>query len=162
MKFFEDITPGQRLELGHHSFTPEEIKTFAAAFDPQPFHMDEARAAESHFGRLCASGWHSATIWMKLFVRYAERVRREAAQVGTPVPHFGPSPGFEDLRWLKPVYAGDTIAYSLAFTDKRESRSHPGWGIVTMLAEGRNEAGELAISFKPSVFVQRRDAALRP
>jgi acyl dehydratase len=159
VKHFEDIPVGERIELGSHSFGAAEIKSFAARFDPQPFHMDEARAAQSHFGGLVASGWHTATIWMKLFVGYGERVRREAAQVGTPVPHFGPSPGFEDLRWLKPVHAGDTIRYTLEFVDKRDSRSRPGWGIVTMLAEGRNGAGELAISFKGRVFVKKRSQA---
>ena len=162
MKFLEDIPIGERLELGHHTFTAEEIKSFAAQFDPQPFHLDEGRAAESHFGGLIASGWHTAAIWMRRFVGYGDRVRREAAQAGIPVPHFGPSPGFDELKWLKPVYAGDTVAFTVEFLDKRESRSRPGWGLVTMLAEGRNGAGALAISFKPHVFVQKREAALRP
>ena len=157
MKFLEDIPVGERIEIGSHVFTPEEIKRFAVSFDPQPFHLDEELAAESHFGGLIASGWHTAAIWMRRFVDYAERVRREAAQAGIPVPHFGPSPGFDELKWLKPVYAGDDIAFALTFLAKRETRSRPGWGIVTILAEGRNGTGELAISFKAHVFVQKRD-----
>ena len=157
MKHFEDIPLGQRIDLGRHAFGADEIKDFAARFDPQPFHLDEAAAARSHFRRLCASGWHTAAIWMRHFVRYAERVRREAEQAGIPAPHFGPSPGFEELKWLKPVYAADTIAFALTFLDKRDSRSRPGWGLVTMLAEGANGAGEPVISFKAKVFVKKRE-----
>ncbi|HEX2255692.1 MAG TPA: MaoC family dehydratase [Afifellaceae bacterium] len=158
MKFFDDIPIGHRIELGRHTFTPGDIKGFAARFDAQPFHLDEDAAARSHFGRLCASGWHTASVWMRHFVRYGDRVRREAEQAGIPAPHFGPSPGFEALKWLKPVYAGDTIAFALTFLDKRDSRSRPGWGLVTMLAEGTNDAGDTVISFKAQVFVEKREA----
>ena len=73
MRFFEDINVGERIELGHHRFTAEEIKAFAARFDPQPFHLDEAAAARSSFGALCASGWHTASIWMRLLVDHWQR-----------------------------------------------------------------------------------------
>ncbi len=65
MKFFEDIRVGETADIGRHTFTAEDIKAFAARFDPQPFHVDEAAAARSHFGRLCASGWHTACVWMR-------------------------------------------------------------------------------------------------
>ena len=69
MKFFEDIAVGERAELGRHTFTAEAIKAFARRYDPQAFHVDEAAAARSHFGALCASGWHTAAVWMRLMVR---------------------------------------------------------------------------------------------
>ena len=73
MKFFEDIAVGERAELGQHTFTADGIKAFARRFDPQPFHLDEAAAARSHFGALCASGWHTAAVWMRLMVEHQRR-----------------------------------------------------------------------------------------
>ena len=73
MKFFEDIRVGETSEIGRHTFTAEDIKTFAARFDPQPFHLDEAAGARSHFGGLCASGWHTACVWMRLLIDYRRR-----------------------------------------------------------------------------------------
>ena len=73
MKFFEDIAVGERIELGRHIFTADAIKAFARRFDPQPFHLDEAAAARSHFGALVASGWHTAAIWMRLMVEHQRR-----------------------------------------------------------------------------------------
>ncbi len=108
MMFFEDIVVGERDEIGAHTFTAEEIKRFARAFDPQPFHLDEAAAEESHFGRLCASGWHTLAVWMKLNVRHLQRrARASARRPACRLARLGPSPGFDELKWLKPVYAGD-------------------------------------------------------
>ncbi len=73
MKFWEDIAVGERAELGRHTFTADDIKAFARRFDPQPFHLDEAAAARSHFGALCASGWHTASVWMRLMVEHQRR-----------------------------------------------------------------------------------------
>ena len=78
MKFFDDLVVGERYELGSHTFTADAIKIFARRFDPQPFHLDEAAAARSHFGALCASGWHTASVWMRLMVQY--QVREDAAR----------------------------------------------------------------------------------
>ena len=77
MRFFEDMRVGDRAEIGRHTFTLEEIKTFAQRFDPQPFHLDEAAAAQSLFGALCASGWHTACMWMRLAVEYRRREDEE-------------------------------------------------------------------------------------
>ena len=109
MKFFEDIRVGETSEIGSHTFTAEDIKTFAERFDPQPFHLDDAAAARSHFGRLCASGWHTACVWMRLLIDRRRREDDERRARGEPVAQLGPSPGFRDLQWLKPVYAGDTV-----------------------------------------------------
>ena len=156
MKFFEDIVIGERSELGSHTFTADDIKTFARRYDPQPFHLDEAAAARSHFGALCASGWHTAATWMRLMVEY--QVREDAARRarGEAVATLGPSPGFRELKWIRPVYAGDTVKYSTEIIDKRASGSRPGWGIMSIHNTGVNQKGEPVISFISVAFVQRR------
>lgn len=159
MQFFEDLTVGARDEIGAHTFTAEEIKRFARAFDPQPFHLDEATAEKTHFGRLCASGWHTQAVWMKLNVRYWQHRRSEREAAGLPVAEIGPSPGFDELKWLRPVYAGDTIAFVNEVTAKKASRSMPGWGLVTFKMTGRNQSGVEAVSFIGHVFVQSRGGA---
>jgi acyl dehydratase len=155
MKFFDDIAVGERAELGSHTFTAEDIKSFARKYDPQPFHLDEAAAARSHFGALCASGWHTAATWMRLMVEH--QVRDDAARRarGATVAALGPSPGFRELRWLKPVYAGDTVSYATEIVDKRVSNSRPGWGLMSIRNTGVNQKGEPVISFVSVVFVQR-------
>ena len=157
MEFFEDIAVGSRDEIGAFTFTADEIKRFAGAFDPQPFHLDEAAAAKSHFGGLLASGWHTQAVWMKLNVRQWERRRQEMEAAGRRIAKVGPSPGFDELKWLKPVYAGDTITFVNEVIGKRASRSMPGWGLVTFKMIGMNQSGEAAISFVGHVFVERRE-----
>ncbi|PLX35683.1 MAG: dehydratase, partial [Hyphomicrobiales bacterium] len=125
-KYFEDIHLGEQADLGSYQFTAEEIIRFAAAYDPQPFHVDEARAADSHFGGLIASGWHTAAIWMKLMVAYQTRLARTR---GLPEhgerPKMGPSPGFREMKWMAPVRAGDTIRYTSRVTEKIDLSSKP-------------------------------------
>jgi acyl dehydratase len=160
MEFLEDIAIGARHEVGAWTFTAEDIKRFASAFDPQPFHVDEEAAARSHFGTLIASGWHSQAVWMKLTVAHWQRRRAEREAAGLPLARIGPSPGFDSLKWLKPVRAGDTISFVNEVTAKRLSDSRPGWGLVTVRATGRNQHGEKAIAFTGHVFVESRgDAA---
>lgn len=158
MKYFEDIHVGEKVDLGSHTFTAAAIKTFAAQFDPQPFHVDEEAAARSHYGALCASGWHTASLWMRTCADY--RTREEEAQRarGEPVPPRGPSPGFRDLKWLKPVYAGDTLRFASEVIEKRPVRSRPGWGLVFSNNTGTNQRGEPVFSFVGSLFVARRPA----
>ena len=159
MKFFEDIAIGERAELGRHTFAADEIKSFAARFDPQAFHLDEAEAARSHFGALCASGWHTAAIWMRLMVEHQRREDERRRARGEPVAELGPSPGFRDLKWLKPVYVGDTVDYAMEVVETRPSRTRPQWGLITIRNTGVNQRGELVISFNSVAFVQRTDAA---
>ena len=111
MRFFEDIEVGQRRELGSFTFTADAIKKFAAQFDPQRFHLDEEEGRKSLFGGLAASGWHVGSVCMKLLVADGQRLAREAAARGEEVAVWGPSPGFRELRWIKPVLAGDTISF---------------------------------------------------
>ena len=159
MKFFEDIAVGDNIELGRHTFTADAIKAFAARFDPQPFHLDEAAAARSHFGALCASGWHTAAMWMRLMVEHHRREDDARRSRGEPIAALGPSPGFRELKWLKPVYVGDTISYATEILETRASASRPQWGLMTIRNTGMNQKGELVISFVSVAFVARRGAA---
>jgi acyl dehydratase len=156
MTFLEDIVVGERTELGAHEFTADEIKIFARRFDPQLFHLDEEAAKRSHFGALCASGWHTASIWMRKMVDHRQRAAEAKRARGEPVAQIGVSPGFRDLRWFKPVYAGDTISYATEVVGTRPSNSRPGWGVLTIRNTGTNQHGELVLSFVSTVFVERR------
>ena len=136
MRYFEDFSRGEKTELGSYTFTAESIKRFAGAFDPQSFHLDEAAAAASLFGGLCASGWHTAAVWMRLMVDNG--LRNSAADFeGQARPRIGPSPGFEAMQWLKPVMAGETISFTTEVIEMRASRSRPEWGLVISRNEGR-------------------------
>ena len=156
MKFWDDIAVGERTELGRHTFTTDGIKSFARRFDPQPFHLDEAAAARSHFGALCASGWHTASIWMRLMVEHTNRQDEAMRARGETVAALGPSPGFRELKWLKPVYVSDTITYFTEVLDKRPSNSRPQWGLMSILNSGVNQKGDTVISFVSTAFVERR------
>ena len=149
--YFEDIEEGARRELGSYSFTAGEIKRFAEKFDPQPFHLDEEAARNSHFGGLAASGWHTASVFMKL-------QSRMIGELAPDVRKSGPSPGYRNLRWLKPVLAGDTLAYSTEVVSKRELASRPEWGIVFSHITAVNQSGELVFEFEGSVLFARRGA----
>ncbi|MFL6799410.1 MAG: MaoC family dehydratase [Xanthobacteraceae bacterium] len=162
MRLFESIGVGHSVVLGDYTFTAESIKAFAGRFDPQPFHLDEAAGARSHFGALCASGWQTACVWMRLMVDHRKREDEECRARGEPVAELGPSPGFRELRWLRPVYAGDTIRYSTEVLDKRILSTRPGWGIIFMRNTGVNQHGEPVISFISSAFVARRPAETEP
>jgi acyl dehydratase len=156
VKYFEDICVGDSIAVGRHTFTAEDIKTFATRFDPQHFHVDEAAAERSHFGALCASGWHTAVVWMRLMVDQ-RRGQIEAARArGEPIATHGPAVGFRDLKWLKPVYVGDTITYATEVLETRVSNSRPGRGLMTIRSTGVNQHGDLVISFVSTTFVERR------
>ena len=156
MKYFEDIQVGETFELGHHTFTADEIKAFAHRFDPQPFHVDEGAAAQSHFGALAASGWHTASAWMRLMVEYRRRMAEAARARGEPVAGVGPALGFRDMKWLKPVYADDTIEYMSEVVALRPSGSRPTQGLMTIRATGVNQHGVLVFSFVSTTLVERR------
>jgi acyl dehydratase len=156
MRFYDDIRVGDRLELGSHRFTAEDIKMFARQFDPQPFHVDEQEGTRSHFGGLVASGWHTASIWMRKLVDHRKHEAEAMLARGERVPQVGPSPGFRDLRWHKPVYVGDTVSYAVEVIELRVSQSKPDRGIVGMLGLGTNQDGVRVISFHSATFVERR------
>jgi acyl dehydratase len=150
----EFFSPGSRIEMGSHLFTAEDIIDFASRFDPQRFHVDPEAARESVFGGLCASGWHTASVWMKLNVAAMTRLLDQMREQGHPLPEFGPSPGFRNLKWLKPVFAGDEIRYGHTMTGILPMASRPGWSILEGDAEAHNQAGEPVMSFQSAVMVK--------
>jgi len=158
MHFFEDIEIGRRRELGSFIFTAELIKKFARQFDPQRFHLDEEEGKKSLFGGLAASGWHVGSVCMKLLVADGQRQISEARARGEEVAVWGPSPGFRDLRWVRPVLAGDTISYASEIETLRTSEKRPEWGILQARNTGINQRGELVFSFLATAFVPRRNA----
>ena len=157
MRFFEDIEVGDRRELGSFTFTTDGIKKFAAQFDPQRFHLDEEEGRKSLFGGLAASGWHVASACMKLLVADGHRQLHEALARGEKVAAWGPSPGFRELRWIKPVLAGDTVSFSNRVETKRTSEKRPQWGILQARNTGTNQRGEVVFSFLATAFVPRRN-----
>ena len=156
MHFFEDLMVGQRRDLGAFTFTAEAIKTFAAKFDPQRFHLSEEEGRKSLFGGLAASGWHVGSACMKLLVADGQRRASEAAARGEKVAIWGPSPGFRELRWIKPVLAGDAISFASEIESLRESSSRPGWGILEARHSRINQRGEPVFSMLAIAFVPRR------
>jgi acyl dehydratase len=158
MRFFEDMEIGARREVGSFTFTAEQIKKFAAQFDPQAFHLDEEAGRKSLFGGLAASGWHVGSVCMKLMVADGQRMSKDAAARGEEIPVWGPSPGFRELRWIKPVLAGDTISFSSVIESKRTSEKRPEWGILQSRMTGTNQRGEQVYSLLATAFVPRRNA----
>ena len=148
------FVPGDRQELGSYVFTEESIIAFARQFDPQRFHLDAEAAKDSVFGGLCASGWQTAATWMKLNIAASAIEVRKAKAQGRTLPEFGPSPGIRNLRWFKPVFAGDEISYSRTVRGTRPLNSRPGWSILELTAEARNTSGELVMSFDSAALVR--------
>ena len=149
----KDVTPlGERIEIGRYEFTAERIIEFAQKFDPQYFHLDAAKAKASVLGGLCASGWHVSAAMMKCNMEAITRQARDLIARGETPPKFGPSPGFKNMKWLKPVHAGDTLTYFMRVTGDRTVPNRPGRNIVEMSYEGINQRGELVYSVDCSVL----------
>jgi acyl dehydratase len=154
--FLEDIDEGLSVDLGSYHFTRESIMKFASKFDPQPFHVDEEAALRGPFGKLSASGWHTASGWMKCFVATNDAARAKQHAAGKIPAEAGPGLGFTNLKWLKPVFPDDTVNYRCTVTGKRELASRPQWGIVFSMNEGYNQSGDLVFSFEGKVLTARR------
>ena len=152
MSYWDEFSVGKTEKLGSHRFEAEDIKRFAAKYDPQVFHLDEEKARASVLGGLCASGWHTCGVFMKLNVETRTQKAKAWIAAGNPPPKTGPSPGVRNIRWPKPVFAGDTITYSQVVTGKRETASRPGWGIIEFATKGVNERGEEVFSVDGAVF----------
>jgi acyl dehydratase len=146
--YWEDLTVGSVRDLGTASLTVEEIKDFASKFDPQPFHLDEEAARHSMFGALCASGWHTCSVAMGLTVR---NFLSEAASLG--------SPGLESLKWLKPVYPGDTLHLRQVVLESRALRSRPDVGMVRSRWEMTNQNDEPVMQMEGYGMFRRRHPA---
>ena len=143
--YWEDFPAGDTLEMGSHTFGEEEIIAFARQFDPQPFHTDPEAAKKSFFKGLIASGWHTCVIAMRLMVdKYVGR----SASLG--------SPGLDNIRWLVPVRAGDTITYRRTITAARVSESKPEVGLVHSRWEAVNQRGEIVMTMEGWGMFRRR------
>lgn len=154
MTFDEFFRLGQTVTLGSHTFEPDEIKAFARKYDPQPFHIDEAQAERSVFGRLCASGWHTCSMWMRLNLAFREDVAQARWDGPGPRPQFGPSPGIRNLKWLKPVYVGDTITFTRRAEHYRPLASRPGWLLLDIVGEAFNQSGDKVLEMENAVLVK--------
>lgn len=144
---FEELERGMRFRSGSHRMTTEEILAFAGAYDPQPFHTDAERAKESLFGRLVASGWHTAAVTMRLFV---EAVPIAGGLVGA---------GVREISWPRPVLPEDELSVTATIEELRPSRSRPEIGLASLRVETFKQNGDIVQIMKPQLVVPRRAAA---
>jgi acyl dehydratase len=155
--FFEDRHIGESYSLGSHTFPRDEIIDFARRFDPQAFHLDDEAASRSLFGRLSASGWHTTAIWIRQFVRYRQEIERDMTARGLRHAQYGPSPGFQNLRWLRPVFPGDTIEFRGRVDAKLDWRSRPDRGLIETDNQGRNQHGEIVFAIRGRILAEKRN-----
>jgi acyl dehydratase len=148
---FEEVEIGHVSNFGSQRFDAEAITRFAGLYDPQPFHCDAEQAKASHFGGLVASGWQTAAYWMKHYIAARRRSAEARAAAGLAYVHGGPSPGISDLKWLRPVYSGQTVGFGMVVTGKRKT-ARPGWAIITTHNTGRAPDGTDLISFESRIL----------
>lgn len=146
--YWEDLQPGSVRELGSVTPTAEEIRAFAGQFDPQPFHVDEEAGRQSVFGGLCASGWHTCAMAMRLTV---DNFLRESSSMG--------SPGLEKLSWQHPVFPGDTLRLRHTILESRPLRSKPDLGLVRASWEMFNQHGDRVLHMEGYGMFRRRQPA---
>ena len=147
---FEDFKPGHFGTFGPRRVTREEILAFAAEFDPQPMHLDEAAASQSMLNGLSGSGWHLCSLMMRML---CDGFIGRTASLG--------SPGVNDLRWLAPLRPGDELTLDVEVAEARVSKSRPETGIVTFRNVARNAAGQALCEMVSPIIVRRRDAGDR-
>ena len=135
MLFFEDYEVGTRQSFGRYEVTREEIIEFASKYDPQPFHLSDEAAAKTHFGKLAASGWHTCAMTMAMLVENMK---------GQQAASFG-SPGLEELKWKRPVHAGDILRVETELVEKRRSASRPEMGLTKNRIQVYNQNDELVM-----------------
>jgi acyl dehydratase len=147
--YFEDVAIGQKEPFGPYPVTHDEVIAFASAYDPQPFHLDEAAAAKTHFGRVAASGWHTTAMFMAMFVKaMQEQGSWQQASLGAL--------GVDELRWLRPVYPGDTLSGETEVLEKTPSRSRPEMGTIKTRVTVRNQNGEPVLTMMPIAMIRTR------
>ncbi len=149
-RYFEDYPTGAVYEFGSIAVEEAEIIAFAQRFDPQPFHTDPEAAKQSAFGGLIASGWHTASLTMRLLVDHF--ISREAS-LG--------SPGVDELRWIKPVRPGDVLSLRLTVLETKRLQSQPDRGIIRSLVEVLNQNEKVVMTMKPVGFLRCREADRR-
>lgn len=148
MKYLEDMNVGDHAAFGSYAVTREAVIDFASQYDPQPFHLDDEAAAKTYFGRLSASGWHTCAMTMRMIVDNLTANRH--AGLG--------SPGVDQLRWLKPVYPGDTLRVETVVTEVRPSRTRQDMGSVHSDLTVFNQNDEPVMTMKSVGLVRRRPA----
>ena len=146
MIYLEDLAVGAETYMGSYEVTREEVIEFARKFDPQPFHLSDEAAAKTHFGRLAASGWHTCAMTMAVIARSV--IETEQAGLG--------SPGVDELRWLKPVYPGDTLHVRSKIVEIRPSRSKPEIGSFRSQCTVTNQDDVPVLTFTSIVLMRRR------
>ncbi|MDR1969441.1 MAG: MaoC family dehydratase [Burkholderiaceae bacterium] len=146
--FWEDLPVGTRIELGSITVERDEVIEFAGKYDPQPFHLDDEAAARSMFGRLAASGWHTCSMAMGMMAR---NFLLQSSSLG--------SPGLEKIKWLKPVYPGDTLTLRQRITESRPLNSRPDVGLVRTVWEMFNQHGEQVLMMDGYGMFRRRTPA---
>lgn len=147
MQYFEDLEVGKTARFGSYDVTREEVIDFASKYDPQPFHLDDEAAAKTHFGRLSASGWHTCAMTMSMLVANLKENRQ--AGLG--------SPGMDNLRWLKPVYPGDTLRCETTILEKRRSKSRPEMGLFKSHLQVFNQNNEPVMEMTSNGLIEVRD-----
>jgi len=147
-RYFEDFAVGEVIECGSRTVSAAEIRSFAEQFDPQPFHLDEEAARRGMFGGIVASGWHSVCICMRLTV---DAILNDSANMG--------SPGVDKVRFLRPLFPGDTVAARLQVVESVPSRSKPDRGRLTFRFELTNQKGETIMDFQGMTIFGRRPVA---
>lgn len=145
LRYFDDYRPGVSHDCGSVSVSEAEIVSFAAQFDPQPFHVDPAAAARGPFGGLIASGWHTAALVMRQLV---DHYLPAEASLG--------SPGLDEIRWPEPVRPGDTLRVRATAVQARRSRSKPDRGIVKTAIEAVNQDGRTVMRATATNFLRVR------
>jgi acyl dehydratase len=149
--YYENVEIGRAVAFGRTVVTAEEIIEFARAFDPQPFHLSEEGAKGSMVGRLCASGFHTCVLLMRMLAV-------ELNSKGKPLG----SPGLDEVRWMKPVFPGDELTGRYTCKEKRVMRSRPGVGICRILFELLNQDGDVVMSWEGHQFLSLRPREVRP
>ena len=147
MQFYEDIAVGTKRSFGRYEVTREEVIEFASKYDPQPFHLDDEAAAQTHFGRLSASGWHTCAMTMAMMVE--DMKGKKSAGLG--------SPGVDNIRWKKPVYPGDTLRCESEVIEKRRSASRPEMGIFKSRMTVFNQNDEPVMEMQSNGLIRTRD-----
>jgi acyl dehydratase len=148
MLYLDDIQPGMKRSFGRYEVTREEVLDFARRYDPQPFHLSDEGAAQTHFGRLAASGWHSCAMTMSMLV--ADMAEHPQASLGAA--------GVDELRWLKPVHPGDVLRCETEVLEVKPSRSRPEMGSVRTQFTTFNQHGEPVVRFVALALMARRPA----